>query len=98
MGFTVDELARAVGRSKSYISLIENDERVPSESLIRALANVLNEDEEEWVFLAKEAPKLYQIHKNHPDHTLRFLRELTNSRSPFKQIERAIKSKKQRYI
>ena len=51
-GLGIRELARALGLSASYISDIEYDRRVPSESVLRALARVLEADTEALMALS----------------------------------------------
>jgi len=51
-GLGVRELARALGLSAPYISDIEYDRRVPSETVLRALANVLGADLEALMALS----------------------------------------------
>jgi transcriptional regulator with XRE-family HTH domain len=46
------ELARALEKSPSYISDIENDRRVPSEDVLAALAKILGLDFEQLMALA----------------------------------------------
>jgi transcriptional regulator with XRE-family HTH domain len=43
-GFSLRELAERVGINHAYVSDIENDRRVPSERVLRALANQLGLD------------------------------------------------------
>ena len=44
---TLRELAALTGRTPSYLSDIENDRRVPSEDVLRSLADALNLDFDE---------------------------------------------------
>jgi len=41
-GLTVKVIAKACGTSRSYITLIENDHRLPGKKLIPKIASVLN--------------------------------------------------------
>lgn len=68
---TLEELAKRVGRSKSYISLIEKGVKEPSQETIRTLARALGQNEEEWAF-TKEIPKLQKIQKEFPGLFNRF--------------------------
>ena len=59
---TLEKLAKSVGLSKPYLSLIENGVKEPSQEAIRKLALALGQNEEEWAF-SKEIPKLQKIQK-----------------------------------
>lgn len=51
-GLGVRELARALGLSAPYISDIEYDRRVPSETVLRALAGALGADADDLMALS----------------------------------------------
>ena len=69
-------LAKRVGISASYMSLIENGEKIPSESVALQLARELGDDPElylAWVHGAR---------LSHPERTLRGLRRYSPGRRP----------------
>ena len=81
---TLDEIAKKVGLSKSYLSLVENGVKEPSQETIRKLAKALGGNEEEWAF-SKEIPKLQKIQNEFPDLFYRFTKSQTSAYAKLKK-------------
>lgn len=81
---TLEELAKSVDLSKSYLSLIEKGVKEPSQETIRKLARALGQNEEEWAF-TKEIPKLQKIQKEFPNLFYRFTRSQSSIYSKLKK-------------
>jgi transcriptional regulator with XRE-family HTH domain len=75
-GWTQKELAVHLGKSESYISLLEGGTRLPSEVTVRMLARLLGADEQEWAFLACAAREIQRIYQPYPAQTSLLLIEL----------------------
>lgn len=57
MGLNQKELARRASVSVNYLSLIENDRRIPSNKLLERLATELNTSTSQLLLQASEKPK-----------------------------------------
>jgi transcriptional regulator with XRE-family HTH domain len=75
-GWTQKELAVHLGKSESYISLLECGARLPSEATARKLASILGADGQKWAFLACEAQEIQRIYQRYPEQTSLLLIEL----------------------
>jgi transcriptional regulator with XRE-family HTH domain len=87
---TLDELAKRVGLSKSYLSLMEKGVKEPSQETIRALARALSQNEMEWAF-TKEIPKLQKIRKEFPTLFYRFTK---SQNSAYSKLKKAVSRQK----
>jgi transcriptional regulator with XRE-family HTH domain len=63
---SIQRLANEVGIDRSYLSLIVHGKRVPSEEVVRRLAHHFEEDEEQWLFNARELPGLDEVRQKYP--------------------------------
>jgi transcriptional regulator with XRE-family HTH domain len=84
-GWTQKELAVHLGKSESYISLLEGGARLPSEVTVRMLARLLGADEQEWAFLACAAREIQRIYQRYPAQTSLLLIELEQRHAQWSQ-------------
>ena len=73
-GLSLETLAAKVGKTKGYLSLVENGRRAPSPALIERLATIFGGDLNDWMFLAVEREKLKETLGKYPEQVRRFLR------------------------
>jgi transcriptional regulator with XRE-family HTH domain len=76
-GLTVEQLARLVGKSKTYMSFVENGKREPTPGLIERLVSVLGGKLNDWKFLGLERDRLQRTISDYPAQVRRFLRTVT---------------------
>jgi transcriptional regulator with XRE-family HTH domain len=73
-----------LGIAPSYLSDIENDRRIPSDELIRKMAEYFTVDYEElWQSAGKYGQEIEEVlkTKNNPQHTYQMFRILKDSRA-----------------
>ena len=73
---TLRELEKEVGVKYAYLSQLEAGLAKPSEQLARKLATFFGEDEERFIFLAREIPKVIdELKKKFPKQAPAFFRK-----------------------
>jgi plasmid maintenance system antidote protein VapI len=75
-GLTIEHLATLVGKSKAYLSLVENGKREPTPRLIERLVNVLGGNLNDWKFLGLERDRLQRTLSEYPAQVQKFLRTM----------------------
>lgn len=92
-GYTQRDLAKKLGIDFTYLSKLENNrpDYAPKEDLIRKLADYLNLDEEELIFLAGRIPSQDEdlIKQHYQDMPLLFRRMRENPEFAAKIFEQA---------
>jgi transcriptional regulator with XRE-family HTH domain len=84
-GMTIEFLAELTGKSKGYLSLIENGRTKPSAKLVQKLAEMLDADTEEWSFIALEKAHLERTIRQYPTQVGRFFRTVDVPGKPRRQ-------------
>jgi transcriptional regulator with XRE-family HTH domain len=77
---SIQQVASEVGIERSYLSLIVHGRRVPSEDVVRRLARCFGEDEEEWLFNARERPGLDEMRRKYPKAMTEYARRTIEKR------------------
>jgi transcriptional regulator with XRE-family HTH domain len=72
---SIQQVASGVGIERSYLSLIVHGRRVPSEDVVRRLARYFGEDEERWLFNARERPALNEMRRKYPKAMTEYARK-----------------------
>ena len=75
-GLTIEQLATLVGKSKTYMSFVENGKREPTPRLIERLADILGGDLSDWKFLGLERNRLQRTLAEYPAQVEKFLRSV----------------------
>jgi transcriptional regulator with XRE-family HTH domain len=78
---TIEELAALVGKSKAYLSLVENGTREQTPALIERLAELFGGDLNDWKFLGLERDRLRQTLDQYPVQVQKFLRTMPPQKS-----------------
>jgi len=76
---SIQRVANDVGIDRSYLSLIVHGKRVPSEDVVRRLARHFEEDEEQWLFNARELPGLDEVRRKYPKAMTEYARKAIKS-------------------
>ena len=71
---SIQRVASEVGVDRSYLSLIVHGKRVPSEDVVRRLARHFEEDEEQWLFNARELAGLDEVRRKYPKPMIEYAR------------------------
>jgi transcriptional regulator with XRE-family HTH domain len=78
---SIQRVASEVRIDRSYLSLIVHGKRVPSEDVVRRLARYFEEDEEQWLFNARELPGLDEVRRKYPRPMIEYARRtISNDR------------------
>jgi transcriptional regulator with XRE-family HTH domain len=77
---SIQQVASEVGIERSYLSLIVHGRRVPSEDVVRRLARYFGEDEEGWLFNARERPGLDEVRRKYPKAMTEYARRTIEKR------------------
>lgn len=77
---SIQQVASEVGIERSYLSLIVHGRRVPSEDVVRRLARYFEEDEERWLFNARERPGLDEVRRKYPKAMTEYARRTIEKR------------------
>ena len=77
---SIQQVASEVGIQRSYLSLIVHGRRVPSEDVVRRLARYFGEDEEGWLFNARERPGLDEVRRKYPKAMTEYARRTIEKR------------------
>lgn len=80
-GLTIEQLATLVGKSKTYMSFVENGKREPTPGLIERLADVLGGNLGDWKFLGLERNRLQRTLVEYPAQVEKFLRTMVHPNS-----------------
>jgi transcriptional regulator with XRE-family HTH domain len=76
-GYTLRQVASKTDSNYAYLSQLEADIARPSEDLARKLARFFKEDEETWVFIAREVPEqIEDIKKKFPKVAPEYFRKI----------------------
>ena len=75
-GWTLRDLEKKAGVKYAYLSQVEAGLAKPSEELAKKLARIFGEDEEEFVFKARDIPKVIdELKKKYPKTAPAFFRK-----------------------
>ena len=75
-GMGIKKLAPEVGVDYTYISRIENNQVLPSEDVIKRLAEYFGQDKDELMIRADRIPRdIMEILRRNPKETLSLIRE-----------------------
>ncbi|MGK3962059.1 helix-turn-helix domain-containing protein [Sorangium sp. So ce118] len=89
------DLAKKLSITPSYISDIENDRRVPSEEVLRGLANTFNLDFDHLMALAgRVGDQAERYLKHHPTAGVLF-RRISDKRLPEEDLQKLVKTVEQ---
>jgi len=77
---SIQRVASEVGIDRSYLSLMVHGRRVPSEDVVRRLAQYFEEDEEGWLFNARELPGLDEVRRKYPKAMTEYARRTIEKR------------------
>lgn len=76
MNWTLRDLEKKVGVNYAYLSQLEAGLAKPSEELAKKLAKIFGEDPEEFIFKARDIPKVIdEIKKKYPKTAPSFFRK-----------------------
>ena len=76
-GCTLRQVASAIDGNYAYLSQLEAEVAKPSEELARKLAKFFKEDEEQWVFIARQVPEqIEEIKKKFPKIAPEYFRRI----------------------
>lgn len=74
--WTLRDLEKKIGVKYAYLSQLEAGLAKPSEELAKRLANLFKEDEEKFIFLARDIPKVINdLKKKFPKQAPLFFRK-----------------------
>lgn len=75
-GWTLRDLEKKAGVKYAYLSQVEAGLAKPSEELAKKLAGIFGEDEEKFIFRAREIPKVIdELKKKYPNTAPAFFRK-----------------------
>ena|SRR6266481_882794 len=75
-GVGIKKLAPRLGVDHTYLSKLENDKAVPSETVVKRIAEYFNDDADELLALAGKIPDdVRQILRDNPQEAAAYLRE-----------------------